>query len=780
MAVFSSGFKFPILTSTGGVTYNQVLNSPNASPSTSGALLGWGSNSNGQLGNGGGSTSSPVITGTLTNWRTVVSGVKHSMFTKTDNSLWTCGYNSYGCLGINISTFTNYISPVQVGALTNWGNVACGNNYTLAIKTDGTLWAFGYNYYGVFGNNTVSTSYSSPIAIGALTNWSQVSSVNSFASFIKTDGSLWTCGYNVNGQLGNNTVISYSSPIQVGALTNWRQVSCGAYHSLAIKTDGTLWGWGSGANGDLGINNTVNYSSPIQVGALTNWKQVACGFYWSAAVKTDGTLWTWGLNGGGQLGNGTASYFSPVQVGALTNWSQVASSYYSMGAIKTDGTLWTCGQNEIGELGLGNTTYYSSPIQVGALTNWNYISAAAPVNSATSFMQAIAAYGTSTVGVLTSPIVDAADMFPYKDIFLNGGLFTCGNNLVGGIGNNTTTAYSSPVQVGTLTTWKQVSGGYLYMLAVKTDGTLWTWGNNSFGQLCNNTTTAYSSPILVGALNNWKQVGTCGISNAIMNAIKTDGTLWTCGYNKFGQLGINTTVSYSSPVQVGTLTNWKQVAAASGCTAAVKTDGTLWNWGNNTYGQLGNGTIVFYSSPIQVGALNNWKQVASGGSGTSAGFIVSIKTDGTLWSCGYNNAGVLGNNTTTAYSSPVQVGALTNWRQISCGVSHMAAVKTDGTLWGWGTTGSGELGIGTTASYSSPIQIGALSNWKQVSCGNGSTMAIKTDGTLWSCGYNNYGNLGNGTIVFYSSPIQIGTLTNWKQVSSVYWNLAAISAPELP
>jgi alpha-tubulin suppressor-like RCC1 family protein len=354
--------------------------------------------------------------------------------------------------------------------------------------------------------------------------------------------------------------------------------------------------------------------------------------------------------------------------------------------------------------------------------------------------------------------------------FVGGALWTCGYNRNGAIGNGTNTSYSSPIQIGSLTNWKQISGGKYFTAAIKTDGTLWAWGNNQYGQLGNGTTVYYSSPIQIGSLTNWRQVS-CGLDH--IAAVKTDGTLWTCGYNVWGQLGNGTnTNSYSSPIQVGSLTNWKQVAANFEMCCAIKTDGTLWSWGYNDLGQLGNntngagGSTNSYSSPVQVGSLTNWQQVAIG-----IGWAIAIKTDGTMWSWGSNSSGQLGIGGNNMYSSPVQVGSLTNWKQVACHQSGFAAVKTDGTLWTCGYNNYGQLGNGTSSTSStnySPIQVGTLTNWKQVACGGWNTFAIKTNGTLWACGYNLLGELGNGTRTSYSSPIQIGSLTNWKSVACGY------------
>ena len=181
--------------------------------------------------------------------------------------------------------------------------------------------------------------------------------------------------------------------------------------------------------------------------------------------------------------------------------------------------------------------------------------------------------------------------------------------------------------------------------------------------------------------------------------------------------------------------------------------------------------MVHRSSPVQVGALTNWKQVACGYTHT-----VSVKTGGTLWSCGYNNTGRLGLGDVVHRSSPVQVGLLTNWKQVACGYTHTVSVKTDGTLWSCGYNNTyGQLGLGDVVNRSSPVQVGLLTNWKQVSCGRYHTVSVKTDGTLWSCGYNTNGQLGLGNVVHRSSPVQVGSLTNWKQVAGGRYHTVAIA-----
>ena len=146
----------------------------------------------------------------------------------------------------------------------------------------------------------------------------------------------------------------------------------------------------------------------------------------------------------------------------------------------------------------------------------------------------------------------------------------------------------------------------------------------------------------------------------------------------------------------------------------------LYSWGNGGVGRLGLGNTTSYSSPIQVGSLTNWLNLSASG----YAFVLATKTDGTLWSWGQNTQGALGLGNTTSYSSPKQVGVSTNWSSSSCGQSHSMSIQQNGTLWNWGRNTFGQLGQGNTTNLSSPKQVGALTTWLSVSCGQYYTMAL--------------------------------------------------------
>ena len=173
--------------------------------------------------------------------------------------------------------------------------------------------------------------------IGTATNWSQVSvggDISSQSLAIKSDGTLWAWGGGANGKLGTGNTANQLFPVRIGTDTNWSQVSAGYFHSLAVKSDGTLWAWGSAKDGQLGTGNTTQQNSPVQIGIATNWSQVSAGLFHSLALKSNGTLWAWGWNTLGALGTGTTTdQLSPVQIGKATNWAKISAEYHSLALV---------------------------------------------------------------------------------------------------------------------------------------------------------------------------------------------------------------------------------------------------------------------------------------------------------------------------------------------------------------------------------------------------------------------------------------------------------------
>ena len=347
---------------------------------TQGGLWTWGNNAYGQLGTFDTTDRcTPVTTfiGSI-NWKQVACGYRQITAIKTDGTLWAWGTNTYGQLGLGDKT--DRCTPVQVSTTINyWKQVSCKKNHTAAIRNDGTLWTWGLNSNGELGNNTIVDTCTPIVTSSGGTNWKQVACGDFFTVAIKTDGTLWTWGKNNSGQLGINNAETRCTPVQTSSGgTTWKQVACGYDHVAAIKTDGTLWIWGNNIFGQLGTFDTTDRCTPVTtyVGG-TNWKQVACAGRHTAAIKTDGTLWTWGNNASRQLATFDATHRctpTTTYVGGTT-WKQIDCGSYHMSSIKTDGTLWTWGTNSYGQLGTFDTTDRCTPVTtyVGG-TNWKQVS----------------------------------------------------------------------------------------------------------------------------------------------------------------------------------------------------------------------------------------------------------------------------------------------------------------------------------------------------------------------------------------------------------------------
>lgn len=549
---------------------------------TDGTLWTWGNNDAGQLGDGTNvMKSSPVQIGSGTNWKKVIAGYDHCVALKLDGTLWTWGSNMAAQQGFVVS------SPQLVNSANTWTSIAARKQSTVAgdsetgggcaIRSDGTLWCWGNNNDGQAGAGVTTLVLESPVQIGSATDWAFVATGPWSTAAIKTNGTLWVWGYNNWGELGLGDMISRSSPVQVGALSDWSKVSIGESFMLAVKTDFTLWSWGGSTNyGVLGNGtSSAKRSSPLQVGSMNNWSNVFCGARSSCAIKTDGTLWTWGAGATNQLGTGSLSTVSsPVQLGTDTGWTMASKGTLHGLAIKS-GTLWSWGYNGDGQLGISVTQNRSTPVQVGTETDWTWISGAEADTIGIRSDGSIWHWGSSTAEFNFSGISNPSQRL-------------------------------SPIRIGSLNTWSKVELSEQGVIALQTDGKLWAWGRPYKGALG----IVVISPKQLGSLTTWSDIAAGGYHTV---ALQTDGTLWNWGSNSDGQMGKSGTYEADAlPVKVGTLTTWTKIAACGWTTIALQSNGTAWSWGYNNRGQLGDDSTLVKSSPVQIGSATNWSQISVG------------------------------------------------------------------------------------------------------------------------------------------------------------------------
>ncbi|MEC4684419.1 MAG: RCC1 repeat-containing protein [Nitrospirota bacterium] len=735
----------------------------------------------------------------LTDVIAIAAGDGHTVALKSDGTVWTWGDNKYGQLGNG--TRTRSYTPVQVcdtgetAPCTNFltdviditagGDNIVGMAHTVALKSDGTVWAWGSNQYGQLGNGTTTRS-TTPVQVSGLTTVVAIAAGKNYTIALKADGTVRAWGRNWPGTLGDGTTDESTTPVEVSGLTDINAIAAGNDHTLALKIDGTVWAWGGNIHGQLGDGTSTYKITPIQVSGLTDVDAIAAGWGHSIALKSDGTTWTWGDNKYGQLGR-TATYYwdyyTPAPVDSLMDVIGIAaggslaientafSQGYSL-SLKSDGTVWAWGDNQYGQLGDGTRTNSLTPVQVlGETAPYivdNY-SLGGTVNGLVDGETIVLQNNgvndlTITADGVFSFSTPVSDLAAY-----NVAISTQPDSRFCRVDNDSGTINGEDVTDISVTCFDffadvtAVASGSRFTIALKADGTVWAWGAG--GALGDGTETSSATPVQVcdagetapcsSFLTDVAAIG-AGDSNAV--ALKTDGTVWAWGNNSDGQLGDGTTTSSRVPIQV----DITAIASGAAHTIILKTDGTVWAWGWNYYGQLGDGTTIDRTTPVQVSGLTDVIAIAAG-----VYHNVALKSDGTVWAWGYNGLGQLGDGTTIDRLTPVQVSDLSNVTVIAAKPYSALALKSEGTVWTWGAIG--RLDITTTETCNNkpcsttPVQANDLTDVTDIAAGRGfsdNTIVLKSDGTVWAWGDNGSGTLGDGTTTDSSTPVQVNELTD--------------------
>ncbi|MBL0386070.1 hypothetical protein JJB07_05330 [Tumebacillus sp. ITR2] len=298
----------------------------------------------------------------------VVAGDSFGAVIKSDGTVWTWGLNYFGNLGDG--TTRNHNTPVQVSGLTDVSAVASGNGYTLALKSDGTVWTWGWNTYGQLGDGTTETRLT-PVKVLRLKDVVAISSGWDTSFALKSDGTVWAWGSNNYGQLGIGTQSNLANPVpvQVVGLDHVTSIDSGFNFSLAVKSDGTVWAWGSNSIGQLGDGTKTDRNAPVQVAELTNVISVSAGAAHSLALKSDRTVWAWGGSESDQGEYGSTS----VQVQGLEGVTAIEAGLGRFMCIKSDGTVWKWGSPDQGHgYNWIPTRAYEAPVDTTAFSASEY------------------------------------------------------------------------------------------------------------------------------------------------------------------------------------------------------------------------------------------------------------------------------------------------------------------------------------------------------------------------------------------------------------------------
>lgn len=336
----------------------------------------------------------------------VAGGWSFSIALKSNGTVWAWGNNYYGQLGDG-TTNESYM-PLQVDGVENITDIACGFAHSVILKKDGTVWSWG--------DNDQNKSKYLPFQINDLENIINIDCGAGYSVALEEDGSIWTWGDNDQGQLGDGTNESRNTPVQVKNIDNITDIACGSGHMLAKRSDGSIWGWGSNYYGSLVDNAEIAINTPIRINGIANVIAIACGGLHNLALEEDGTVWSWGYNEYGQLGNGTYENSSnPTQINNLGNIVAISCGDVISFALKEDGTVWAWGWNAYEQLGNGTNINSPIPVQVMNLDNITIL---------------------------------GKGMY-YHSLCMesNGYVWTWGNNNGGQLGDGTTTDSNVPIQI---------------------------------------------------------------------------------------------------------------------------------------------------------------------------------------------------------------------------------------------------------------------------------------------------------------------------------------------
>ncbi len=631
----------------------------------------------------------------------LAAGYRHACGIEFDSdadgggTMWCWGDNTGQQLGVPGSRFG--AAPVQIGDDDDWIAVSSGDNESLGIRADGSMWLWGEFETGLR-------------EVGTGTTWASVSAGWLIDCALDTDGAM-TCGL-----LGG---------LDLAKPGTWKQVSVNANRVCAIDTEDRLFCWGNNQDGGVGDGTTDDAADPVEVMPGSAFVDVSTAYYHTCAVRDDGAAFCWGRCGFGQIGDGKDPLRacdvvtpSPAQV--------LGDSYQSISAFdlhtcagQTNGDVQCWGLGEAGQTGSGIERHAEPRIVVSG-GGWIEVAAGGDFTSA-------------------------------RD---GEGVTVCwGGNDQGQLGDGNGGDVEAPEQIAAGASWAEVRAGYRATCAIEVNGSLWCWGRNGRGELGVGDTRQVPAPRQVGGDLAWEDVAIgrdhgCGILG---------GTMYCWGAQTEEVTGGDLLV----PTDLGAGDGWTEVAAMTWWSCGLKGAGELWCWditgapfriGSDAgWSSLtsANGSVVQDLSicAVRDGSaycllgdpptptlladnVTDWLEIDTGFS-----HICGIRGDGTVWCWGTNGAGELGDGTnTSSFDEAVIVDSTETWIDVAAGLNFTCAVDDDFELWCWGIL----------VDSTSPVLIDVPGDFREVSAGAYHVCATRSDDTLWCWGSDDNDQLGRG------------------------------------
>ena len=719
-----------------------------------------------------------------------------------------------------------------------------GEGFTLILKEDGTVWAVGRNDIGTCAQGD-TTNRTTPVQIKInastyLTNVVKIAAIRAQAMALTSDGEVYTWGYNDYGVLGlgDTTTRTYATKVKGvggnGYLENIIDISIGHTTAIVVDKNGDLYAWGNGQDYEL-LENETSYT-PVKLSKISNFICANVGYGVIGAIKANGETWTWGYNKYGEIGYAPITTTSSTETCLSNEINEIKFNGYSGYILKEDGTIWSSGLNNYGQLGLGDTTNRTTFTQIKD-KDGNVLKAKT-IKAGSRNLQFIGTDGKTYVTgyngkgqigdqtttsakypkVMTyedgTEVTDAIAIAPgtcYSDsnsrnnviLRKDGSIWIAGENTYGQIGNGTTSNSNKLIKMGEENVQLNARNEYIKIgdtldidiqeiekfnvfIPEKTNQSDWTWTSsnedvatvNSNGVVTGTgigytTITAYNSKenlkgkVIINVYNNKEGAITKPQVEVALDStiiLKEDGTVWTTGRNHYGQLGNGTTTDSNKPVQVKIdentyLTNVRKISTSNYYTVALTTNGEVYAWGDNGSEQLGQGNSkVLYATKIKnqdgTGPLQNIVDVIANHSNT-----LYLDNDGGLYICGYTDTTLyLGK---TASTKGVTYLGQQNAIKITGGYRTVGIVTSSGKAIAWGKNSYGVLGNGTTTdNIIGKTTIGEDIDDFKLTCYSG--MFLKDNGKAYSAGLNNYGQLGIGNTTSKSTYTEISLDTESK------------------